>query len=251
MTASHAIGSNNPPEPISPIDEARPVYALAAEFLKANPVILDEAVALKANETLAIAKNSTNALDAAKHAESDPHYQQWQIVLKHYKPALDSLKRVIDELSVRLSEFMAREEVRRHREATEAKAVAEEAERLAREAEAAEAEIRDDVAQGEIGLDVVAATEAADTAFSDYERAERAAGIAQKATQVRLKSRFGAKATTLKSKEVLNLANWRNAIADMGISDELQECIFKQARAFRKEHSRLPDGVTSEMERRL
>lgn len=243
-----AIGSNNPP---TPIDDSRSTYKLIAQFLKDNPVVENETIALSANETLAIGKSTLTALELAEGAEADPLYKQWRAAKAKYKPAIDGMKKIVDEVAARLKDFMLTEECRRQREADEKRRIAEKAERAAREAERLEAEARENAAVGEVGVDVAQAIERADTAFDAFKKTDREATLAERDANVRFKSRFAAKATSLRTVKTLVLTDATKAIAVMGVTEKIQEAILSSARDYRKTNNLLPDGVTEAEERTL
>ncbi len=242
------IGGNNPP---SPVDEARPVWEHMAAFLKDNPAIQDEEQAIAANEAMAAGAAVLQNLEAAQKAEADPLYSAWQAARAKYKPAIDGMAKVVGEVKGRLEAFMRAEDARREREATQARLAAEEAERQAREAERIEQEARDNASVGEIGVDIAGAIEQADAAFEQFSLAERQAKIAERDAQVRFKSRFAARATSLRTKETLRVTDWSKAIGALGLTDKIAEAIVSEARAYRKANGDLPPGVIAEIEKVL
>lgn len=235
------LGANNPP---TPIDDSRSTYKLIAQFLKDNPVVENETTALSANETLAIGRSTLKALEIAEGAEADPLYSQWKAAKAKYKPAIDGMKKIVDEVASRLTEFMRAEQRRRQQEADEKRRVAEEAERAAREAERLEAEARENASVGEVGVDVAGAIEQADTAFDAFKKTAREATLAEKDANVRFKSRFAAKATTLRMVKTLVLTDATKALAIMGVTPKIEEALLSSARDYRKTNNLLPDGVT-------
>lgn len=242
------IGSNNPP---TPIDDSRSTYKLIAQFLKDNPVVENETTALSANEKLTVGKTTLADLEAARSKEADPLYAEWKATREKYNPAITNMTRVVDEVAARLATFMRSEEQRRQREADEKRREAEEAERAAREAERLEAEARENAAVGEVGVDVAQAIEHADTAFDTFKKTEREATLAEKDANVRFKSRFAAKATTLRTVKTLVLTDAAKALAAMGATEKIKEAILSSARDYRKTNNSLPEGVTETEERTL
>lgn len=242
------IGGNNPP---SPIDESRPAYKRLAQFLKDTPAIEDEAAAILANENLAIGKAVVKTLSDAQSAEADPLYSEWKAARAKYQGAIDNMSKVVDEVADRLKRFMLAEEARRQHEADEKRRLAEEAEHTAREAERLEAEARENAAVGEVGVDVAAAIEQADTAFAEFKKSDREANVAEKDATVRFRSRFAAKATSLRTVKTLVLVDASKAIAAMGITEKIKEAIISSARDYRKEKEYLPDGITETEERTI
>jgi hypothetical protein len=242
------IGFNNPP---GPIDDAREVYRAIAAFMKDAPVVDSEATALAANEKLTAGRSMVKALEKVQGDEADPIYEKWKAARAKYAPVISSMSKLIDELGSRLKAFMVAEEARRKREAEIARLAAEEAKRLAIEAEAAELEARENASLGDLEADIGAAIETADVAFDEFKAANRAAKIAEKDSKVKFRSRFGDRATTLKTKKLLVLDDAAKALIAIGATDKITEAILSSAREYRKTHGTLPDGVSEIEERTL
>ena len=242
------IGANHPP---TPIDEARVEYARVSEFLKNNPVITGEDTAADASEVLRLAKLTIKSLETAEGNEADPLYAEWKAVKAKWKPSIEGMKKVATELSARLGAFMAAEEAKRKAEADRIRREAEEAERAAREAERLEAEARENASLGEIGVDVGASIAEADAAFEAFQQKAHEAKAAERDATVRFKSRFADKATVLRTKKSLVLADPAKALDAIGITDAIRAAILTEARVFRKDYGRLPDGVAEVEERVL
>lgn len=240
-------GNNNPP---SPIDDARVVQYAVARFLADTPTIQDQAVAIRANEQLGAAKAVLTALEMARDAECDPLYSEWKEAREKWAPSIKSIENVKTEVSRRLAVFMRAEEDRRKAEAAEAKRIAEEAERDAREAERLEAEARANASVGEF-VDVIAASDEADQAFDDFKQAEQDAKQAEKHSTVVLKSRFGAKATRLRTIKTLVITDVAALILAVGITEAVTEALLSATRAYKKAIGEWPPGVMEETERGL
>lgn len=247
-TTSAGIGHNMPP---TPIDHARDVYTRLSRFIRETPVIEDEETARKANDHLTIARDCIKEIERADKEETAPLYQAWKDVKEKYKKPLESLGRLVDQIRAPLADFMRAEELRRVREAEEARRAAEEAEARARAAEEAEREAIENANMGEIGVDIGAAIQDAEAAFSDFKEQSRAATIAEREAPVRFKSRFAQKATSLRTVETLVLEDAAKAIAAMGVTDKIRDAIISEARAYRKANGQLPEGVISVKDRTI
>lgn len=241
------IGGNAPP---TPIDDARDVYRSVAHFLADMPTIQDASAASRANEHLAAAKGMLIVLGITRDAECDPLYSEWKTAREKWAPSIKSISDVKDEISLRLGAFMRIEEAKRKVEAAEAKRIAEAAEQAARDAEQAEAEARENASVGEF-VDVVAASETADAAFDEFQSAARNAKQAEKHSTVVLKSRFGAKATKLRTIKTLVITDFDALILAVGVTADVTAALLSAARAYRKAIGTWPPGVTEETERGL
>ena len=239
------IGHNSPP---SPIDAARDAWAALAKYLADTPVIQDEDTARGAKLQLDRGKSTLGDLEAAMKAEADPLRKIWMDTREKYTPAINNITKVVELLETRIKAFMRAEENRRAEEAAAKIRAAQEAERLAREAEKAEREALDNAAVGEVGVDVAAATEQADAAFSRFQKTEREAKLAVKDTKVRLGGGFG-KTLTMRTRKVAVLDDWKAAIEAIGLTDDIREAILKSAKAFKTMNGSYPNGV-SEIEER-
>jgi hypothetical protein len=163
---------------------------------------------------------------------------------------LQPLERGLDDLKRRLTAYVVAEEQARAAEAAALRAQAEAAERAAREAEAREA---DAIAAVDTGVceDVGNAIVEAEDAFADYQKAERVAATAERNVQVRLHSRFGDRARTLRSTEVLSVSDAAAAIGVLGVTEKISEAIVSEARAWRKAHGALPPGIAVQFVRSM
>ena len=242
------IGGNNPPPDV--ITDARATYAMLSGWLAEHPAVVDEKTAREANEVRDAAKTILKSLEAADSAETKPMYDAWKEAKAKWKKPVDSITKLVGELSNRLAAYMIAEENKRKAIAAEERRVAEEARRVAMEAEAAEQQAILDARQGEF-TDVGAATAKADIAFDQFRESERDAKIAEKDSDVRLRSRFGAKATSLRTVEVLIVDDAAAALAAMWPNDGLREALLTAARAHRKAYGALPDGIRRTEEQKL
>ena len=73
-----------------------------------------------------------------------------------------------------------------------------------------------------MGLDLAVVTEQADTAFEEYERAQRAAIRAQADTRVKIAGGFS-RAITLKEKEILDVENVNEALIELGLTANIKQ----------------------------
>jgi len=248
------IGANNPP---GALELAKPIVEELGQFLNDFPVIANDGEARKAkaiSDRVFLALKSVeeerdskvrplNERVAAINAE----YHHW-FSTNDKKPGLWGT--LLRELKVRLTNFARVEEQKRRQAAEAARRAAEEAERKAREAEARERETAAEAAQGVCDTDFAGATEQADAAFAEFQRASRFAARAERDTKVRIAGGFG-KAISLRNEETLTVTDWRAAIQEIGMTDRIAEAIITEARAFRKSMGELPAGITATHERSL
>lgn len=248
------VGGNAPP---SMIILAEPAIAELRTFLNDYPVVTNEDEARTAKAIYDRVAISLSEVEKERDGKVRPLNQQVDEINGDYhkfhnrndkKPGLwDTL---VKELKIRLSNFAKAEERKRIAAAEAARKAAEEAERKAREAEAAERKAQEEAAQGVCDTDFAQATEQADTAFADYERASRFAQRAERDTKVRLVGGIG-NAISLRETETLHVADWKAAIEEMGLTDDIRDAILKSARAYRKAFRELPAGITATYERGL
>lgn len=239
------IGHNRPP---SAIDDAQACSKSLSDYLAAHPVVQTEDDARKAKLFLDRGTNTLAELEAAEKKETAPLYKSWKAAIAKYKPATDHLTKIIDQVKARLTVFARAEEERRVAAAEAARKIAEEAERVAREAERVEAEAKENASLGEVGVDVGAAIETADTTFSQFERANRVAELAERDSHVRIGGGLG-RVSTLRTKETLVLEDAVKAIAETGVTEKIREAVLSSARDYRKLHGKLPTGVKATTER--
>lgn len=245
--AAATRGHNQPP---SAIDDARSAYDALAKFLASKPVIADESDAKEAKLFLDRTKATLKDVDAAKEAEAKPLHEKWKAALAKFKPASDSLTKLLDELNSRLTAYAKVEKAKREKAAAEAAAKAAEAERLAREAEAKELEAKENAAVGDCEANVGAAIKQADDAFDIFKRESRFAARAEKDTKVRIGGGFD-KAVGLRTVKTLVLDDAAKALAAIGVTDGIRDAILTAARAHRKLTGDLPEGVHEETEERI
>lgn len=237
------LGHNNPP---SAIEFARRETAILNSFLTLHPTI-DADTARDAAQRLETARKTLQDLDAERDNRVRPLNTQVRIINDEYRQPRSILEGCVAALRGRLSAFAQAEEARRRAEAEEARRRAEEAERIAREAEAKEDAAKLDAMFGQ-QADLATVITEADQAFDDFKRADREAARAEKATAVRLDTGLGRTLGT-RSRETLIVDDAAAALASVGLTDGIRDAILTAARAYRKLHGRLPDGIRQEMER--
>ena len=224
--------------------------AEASKWLANNPVIETEDDAREAAKYEKRLKASFDELEAERDGKVRPLNDQVKAINEEYKSAQKPITEARNAVKNRLTAYALEEEQKRLAEARKLAALAAEAERIAREAEEREREAKDNAAQGEVGVDVIAATTEADQAFSRFKKADHAAAIAAKDSTVRIGTGWG-RAASLRTKEILSVSDAHKAFAVMGLSDNLREALLTDARAYRKQHGKLPEGITSETKREM
>jgi hypothetical protein len=232
------------------VDIGREAFNRLSAWLTENPVIENPDSAREANDVLEGSLLVLKDIEAERTEQTEPLNKQLSSINAVYRAMRDPLQKATEELKRRLTRYVAQEEAARIAEANRLKALAEEAEQRARAAERAE---QDAIAAVDVGAceDVGSAIEQADAAFSDFERAQRAAVIAERDVTVRLRSRFGNRARTMRNTEVLEVTNAAAAIAAMGVTSKIAEAIMSSAREYRKAHGSLPPGVVGKSVRSL
>jgi hypothetical protein len=241
------IGHNNPP---GPIDIGAQTLAEARKWLASNPIVENEDAAREAAKFSERCKISCDEIEKERDSKVRPLNNQVKEINQEYSTAKAPLEAIRTEIRKRLTAFAIAEEAKRVAIAEAARVAREDAERIARKAEAAEQEALSDASQGVVGVDVVAVTQEANQAFSRFQKADRAASVAAKESHVRIGSGIG-RAATLKTKETLKLNDALKALTIMGVSEKTEEAILSDARAYRKQHGKLPEGVTSETTREI
>lgn len=236
--------SNNPPDMTVTAAE---VAASLNEWLKDHPVIDSREMAGEAKVMIDRGKLCLKDLEDERDKKVRPLNRQVQEINGYYRSARDLTQKVLNELTRRITDFIAKEEAKRIREAEEARKKAEEAERAAREAEQQE---RDTLADAEVGaiVDVAASVSAADEAFAEYQRQQRAANLAEREAKVKIGGGF-TRAMSLRTKEILHVTDAISAIDAIGLTPDIEAAILKGARAYRSIHGELPPGIGTKTER--
>lgn len=248
------IGDNNPP---GPIDHAQTVIDDINAWLGDHPVVETEDQAREAKPYLDRAKNALDEIESERDGKVRPLNETVDAINVKYKALHNTEKKkpgqfdkIVNELKARVAAFLAAEEARREREAEEARRNQEEAERIAREAERREHEALQNAAAGELDIDVAEVTQAADTAFKEYELQSRFAARAERDTKVKIGGGFE-NAVSLRSVETLHLDSYGLALKAIGPNDKIRDAILSAARDYRKLHGALPAGVRATTERKL
>ena len=241
------IGHNNAPEVLK---LAPDVIADISGKMADIPVVESEDDARLIKMEIDRAKACIKDLEAERDGKVRPLNDKVADINGRYRKSRRLLGDLLDEMLARVEVFIEAEKRRRQAIAIAAALKAREAERLAKEAERLERERLDDAAKGEVGVDVAEVIVEADEAFEAYQRAERAAKLAEKQTHVKVGGGFG-RAIGMKKKEILHVSNAEGAVAFMGCTPDIEEAILKSARAYRTVHGKLPTGVYATVEEHL
>jgi hypothetical protein len=229
---------------------ARDAMRALSDWLLENPVIETPEQAKNANEVFSVTQRTLKDMEDERHQQVDPLNMRVKTINAEFKSFTQPLERGLEDLKRRLTAYVLAEEQKRAAEAARLRAEAEAAERIARAAEANEA---DAIAAVDTGVceDVGDAIVKAEAAFGDYQRADRAAATAEQNVTVRLRSRFDAKARSLRNTEVLSVTDAAAAINAIGVTEKISEAIVSEARAYRKAHGALPPGISVQYVRAL
>lgn len=252
----HGIGHNQPPEP-TPIERAGDAMSALSVFLDATPVITDSIHLVEAKRLVEHARGAAAELEDERIALVDPLNKQVASINGQYKALHNTdskkpgtLDKVLNELKARLTAYGVAEEAKRLREAELARIELANKEAAAREAERIEREAKQDAVVGVVDTGVAQAIANADHAFSEFEHASRFAARAEKATTFRIGDGNG-KALGMRTEKTLVLESYGRAIKAIGPNDTIKEAILTAARAYRKQHGALPDGVSETSERKF
>jgi hypothetical protein len=220
-----------------------------------NPVIETGEQASAAKTHLDSAKSCADDIEDERDRLVRPLNEQVSSINSEYKSVHNTdskkpgtLDKVINDLKARMAVFLRAEEIRREREAEAKRMEAEEAARIAREAEEREKEAIANSQAGELGVDVTAVVVEANAAFSDFKKADRAATVAERDTNVKIGGGWRP-SVSLRTKETLVLNSYAKAITAIGPHPKIEEAILSAAREYRKKHNMLPAGVTAVTER--
>ncbi len=241
------IGHNHPP---SMIETAAETMNDLSAWMAEHPVVQTEEDAREAKVYLDRGKLCVRDMEDERDGKVRPLNEQVREINAYYKGPRTQLENVLQALQNRLTDFIREETRKREEAAEEAARLAEEAEQRAREAERIEQEAIESAKAGELGVDIAAHTVGADEAFRDYEKASRAAQIAEKDSHVKIGGGFS-RAISLRQKETILVVNPIVALNEIGMTDDIRDAIIKSARAFRKLRGRLPGGVESEIREEL
>lgn len=249
------IGHNLPP---GPIDFAKEAMADLSAFMASNPVIETPEQAKKAGLFVERMRKTLGDVEAERDNKVRPLNEQVAAINAEYKSVHNTDRKrpgladkVLNELLDRINSYIGREEAKRIAAAEAKRREAEEAERLAREAEERERQAKDNASVGELDVDVGAAIKEADQKFSEFERASRAAALAERDVPVRISSSLGGRALSARNHETLILDDWFVALNVIGVTEKIKDAILSAARDYRRLKGKLPDGVSSTSERKI
>lgn len=250
------IGDNNPPEP-TPIERAGEAMIALSNFLNETPVIETGAHLVEAKRLVEHARGAMAEMEAERVALVDPLNKQVTAINGKYKSVHNTdgkkpgtFDKMLFELRLRLTAYGIAEEAKREREAELAKIALAEAEAAARQAEQTEQQAKQEAVVGVIDTGVGEAIANADQKFSEFEHASRFAARAEKAIPFRIGNGSG-KALGMRTEKTLVLESYGRAIKAIGPNDAIKEAILTAARAYRKQHGQLPDGVSETQERKF
>ena len=241
------VGHNKPP---GPIESAKEAMAELSVFTENTPVIENFDHAKMAAAFIERTRVALQAMEDERKPQTDPLNARLEVINKPYRMVRQPLEKLYELVKARLSKYNNAVEAARLKEAQRLRDEAEARERAAREAEAREQEAIANAEAGEC-TDVGGAIAGADGAFKDFQKADRAAATAERNVPVRIGSIMGGKALSMRTTEVFVVEDACAAITAMGLSDDLQKQIIKDAKQFREATGELPDGVRSEYQRSL
>lgn len=239
------IGGNHPPDMAV---LSQDVTDALNDWLKEHPVIETEDKAREAKVLIDRGKLCAAGMEDERDGKVRPLNEQVKTINAYYRPARDAVNAVVAEIGRRITAFLQIEERRRIAAAAEAARLAEQAEQAAREAERRERDALEAADSGVLDVDVKTAVVDADSSFADYQKAAHKAALAEKETKVKIGGGFK-RAIGLKNKETLIVVDAIKAITSTGVTESIREAILSSARAYRKLHGSLPDGISSEHER--
>lgn len=243
-----ARSDNRPP---TLIELARETYRSLSAWLKEFPAITSHDEAKAAGKWIESVSAAVSELEAERKAKVDPLNQAVRAINDEYRAPRDHLTKLLDEAKRRLTAYAVAEEQRKAAEAEQLRQEAEQARQAAIEAEWAEEDAKAEVDLGICDVDVGAAIETADTAFGEFQKADRQALRAERAIPTRIASSFGGRALTMRNRETLILDDACAALKAIGVTEKISAAILSAARDYRKLNGALPDGVRSETERKL
>ena len=250
------IGGNNPPEP-TPIERAHDAMSVLAAFLDATPVISEGPHLVEAKRLVEHARGAAAELESERIELVRPMNDQVAEINGRYKALHNTdskkpgtLDKVLTELKSRLTAYGQAEEAKRIAAAEEARRITEEAEAKAREAERIEQEAKQEAVVGVIDTGVAEKIAAADQAFAEFKTASRFAARAEKQSTFRIGD-GSSKALGMRTEKTLVLESYSKAIKAIGPNETIKEAILTAARAYRKLHGCLPDGVSENQERKF
>ncbi len=249
-------GHNNPPEP-TPLERAEDAQAALAKFLDETPVITEGPHLVEAKRLVEHVRGACAELEDERVKLVDPLNTQVSEINRTYKAVHNTdkkrpgtLDKTLSELTARLTVYGQNEEKARAFKAEVARVMAERAEQAARDAEAAEQQAKHDAVVGVMDTGIAEKIAAADQAFAEFETASRFAARAEKDSTFRIGNGSG-KALGMRTVETLHLDSYGRALKAIGPNETIKEAILTAARAYRKQHGCLPDGVSATTERQF
>jgi hypothetical protein len=249
-----AIGGNRPPDAL---ELSQSIMGDFSRFLADTPVINSFDLAKQAGLWAERVQKLFGDMEDERDRQVRPLNEQVADINTRYKAIHNAdpkrpgvFDKLLAELRYRLTAYARAEEDKRIAAAEAARKIAEEAERIAREAEAREQEAKANADVGELA-NVGAAIAEADQKFSDFERAKRAAAVAERGVPVRISSSLGGRAMSMRTKETLILDDAEQALKAIGVTEKIREALLSAARDYRKLKGQLPPGVSSQTERSI
>lgn len=251
------IGHNGGPEP-TVIERAQECINALGQFLDGVPVITEGPHLVDAKRLVNQARGAAAELEAERVGLTAPLNTKLAGINSEYKALHNTdskkpgvLDKILNELKDRLTAYGNAEEAKRLAEAETAKLAAEQAETAAREAEAAEMQAKQDAVVGCLDTGVAVKTAKAEQAFAAFQQASRFAARAEKQTTFRIGVQGTGKALPMRTEKTLVLESYGKAIKAIGPNETIKEAILTAARAYRKQHGQLPDGVSETCERKF
>lgn len=251
-----SIGGNSPPEP-TPLERASDAAIELSNFLNETPVIETGPHLVRAKQLVEHARGACAELEAERVELVAPLNTQLATINGKYKSVHNTdskkpgtLDRILGELKARLTAYGLAEEAKRAREAEALRLEAERAEQIARQAELDEQQAKHDAVVGVVDTGIGEKIEEADRAFAEFETASRFAARAEKGVTFRVGNGSG-KALGMRTVETLHLDSYGKALKAIGPNETIKEAILTAARAYRKQHGQLPDGVSATEERKF
>lgn len=241
------IGSNNPPDQI---DLTAYVLQELSAFLENKPVIQDHGDAKKAAELIKRGTIALRELNDSRDAQVRPLNTKVKEINTLFKAASDPLDKIIAQIKSRLTAHARAEEARRMAEAGAARQVALAAEKAAQEAAEREREAIENASMGEVGTGIGTAIQDTAAAEAEAAKAARAAVIAEKDSAVRIATDFG-KAVAMRNVETLVVDNATSAVLALWPNEKIRDAILSAARDFRRDHAKLPKGISARIDRRI
>lgn len=250
QTNRAGIGANNPP---GPIDSAKDATAELSAFLQDHPVIQSPADAKAGGAWVERTRIALAEMEDERKVRVEPLNTQLGAINTLYRRVREPLEKTLKELRRRLTDYATAVEAARIAEANRLREEAEAKERAAREAEADEKAAMAGADVGEC-TDVGGTTVAADAAFTDFQKADRAAAIAARNVPVRIGSMMGNKSLSMRTVRKLIVSDAvqaAKAVIAMGLTDKIKTAILQSAKDFEDVHGELPAGVVETFERSM